>query len=353
MFHLNSSNTAAFGSLLLSVFMWGMWPHIRAKSGYCVPQFILLNIPSQAVTALFLAFTLGNIKAFNNFFDERSFGQEFKYGIDNFGSREVALLAGGFVLGFGDHIGAIAMAFMNPGAAYCIYGGIILTLGCVLNYMIDGSEKPGLLFTGIFIGLAGLLVLGWSQSEYEKEEKIRLTQGNVNAYSRLEDGLYDTQKELTMSVHKAMGLCVFAGLFAMLWSPLSTYARANDMTHLEGPYVTQVIFVIGELFSIPVVRKVSNYIIALPEEPYETGRVMWGCVCGFCVGLGYFGYYLGSTNFSKTASFGIVCCNSIVAISIDVLIMKKYQHSSPKVKYLVFLSILLYLSCVIVLSQTL
>lgn len=354
MFHFQNSNTASFGALLLSVLLWGIWPHIRAKSKYCVNQFILLNIPSQAFTAVFLAMTLGNIATFNNFFNEQTFFEEFKYAVENFSTRELALIAGGFVLGFGDHIGAVAMAFMNPGAAYCIYGGIVLTFGCVLNYLIDGSEKPGLLFLGILIGLAGILTLGWSQAEHDKEERLRIRQHNasLNLYMKLEDGANE-EDELTMSVNKAMCVCVFAGTFAMLWSPLSTYARADNAAHLEGPYVTQVLFVFGELLSIPVVRKLSNYIIPLPEEEWESERVFWGMICGVAVGCGYFGYYLGSTNFSKTASFGIVCCNNIIAVLIDALVFQKYAKSSFKVKILVTIAIFLYFSCVIVLSQTL
>jgi len=352
MFILNNE-FASFCSLLFSVFIWGLWPHIRAKSEYCVPQFILLNIPSQFFTSVLLAITFGSVHSSDNpeYFNEKSFFTELKYGIQNFGYHELALMGGGFVLGFGDHIGAVAMAFMNPGAAYCIYGGMCLIFGCLLNLAIDGSEKPLLLLSGVGLGLCGILILGWSQAVHDAEKKRLAKERGM--YEILEDPDSEYYEELSMTVQKAMGICIAAGLFAMLWSPLSTVARAPGHRPLEEPYVTQVLFTAGELFSIPFVRKLSNCIIAVPSEEWDMPRVLWGICCGFCVSLGYFGYFLGSSNFSKSASFGIVCCNNIIAVIIDALVFRKYSHSSWKVKGLLTIAVFLYLGCVIVLSQTL
>lgn len=354
MFVLNNQ-LASFCSLLFSVFIWGLWPHIRAKSEYCVPQFILLNVPSQFVTAVVIAITFGNLRNSDNpdFFNEKSFWTELRYGIEHFGSHEMALVGGGFVLGLGDHIGAIAMAFMNPGAAYCIYGGMCLIFGCIFNFLIDGSEKPGLLFTGIFIGLCGVLTLGWSQAVHDSEMRTRAEEKSLN-YQMLESGPEEDSFYLqTMSIQKAMGICIFAGVFAMLWSPLSTLAREDGHRPLEEPYVTQVFFAFGELLAIPVVRILANLILPLPQEEWDTTRVLWGICCGVAVGLGYFGYFLGSSNFSKTAAFGIICCNNIIAVIIDALVFKKYAQSSFKVKGLLSIAVMLYFGCVMALSQTL
>lgn len=354
MFVLNHP-TASFFALLYSVFIWGLWPHIRAKSEYCVPQFILLNIPSQFFTAVTIALVFGNLTDPENpdFFNEKTFWGELKYGFNNFGYNELALMGGGFVLGLGDHIGAIAMAFMNPGAAYCIYGGMCLIFGCILNFLIDGSEKPGLLFTGIGIGLCGILILGWSQAIHDAETKVREQEKGIN-YQMLESGTEEDSYYLnTMSVQKAMGICIFAGVFAMLWSPLSTLAREPGHRPLEEPYVTHVLFAFGEMLSIPFVRSSADCIFPIPQEPWDTTRVLWGICCGIAVSSGYFGYFLGSSNFSKTAAFGIICCNNIVAVIIDAMVLKKYSDSSFKVKGLLSLAVMLYLGCVITLSQTL
>jgi hypothetical protein len=226
-----------------------------------------------------------------------------------------------------------------------------LIFGCLLNFAIDGSEKPVLLFSGIGLGLFGILVLGWSQAEHDAENK-RLSK-EQGMYEILEDPDSGYLEEWTMTVQKAMGICIFAGLFAMLWSPLSTLAREPGHRPLEEPYVTQVFFATGELLSIPFVRKMSNCIIPVPNSEWDTPRVLWGICCGVAVGFGYFGYFLGSSNFSKSASFGIVCCNNIIAVIIDALVFRKYSHSSWKVKGLLTIAVFLYFGCVIVLSQTL
>ena len=94
-----------------------------------------------------------------------------------------------------------------------------LIFGCILNFLIDGSEKPGLLFTGIGIGLCGIrnaflfsnlepylwVILGWSQAIHDAETKIREQEKGIN-YQMLESGPEEDSYYLnTMSVQKAMG----------------------------------------------------------------------------------------------------------------------------------------------------
>jgi len=248
------------------------------------------------------------------------------------------------------------MEFMNPGAAYCIYGGMSLTFGSLLNFIIDGSTKPELLFCGIGIGVAALFILGWSQALHDHEEKSRELQYGklvLNSEKQNTDSRTSSLDIPTMSVKKAMLLCVFAGCFALLWSPLSTIAREGKHRPFEEPYVTQTLFVSGQMISVPIVRIVCDWVIKLPRTEWNRSQVIWGIVCGIVVGLGYFGYFLGSSNFSKAASYGICCSNNIAAVIIDAVFLKKYSNSSWKVKGLLVLSVLMYGGCVFALSQTL
>jgi multidrug transporter EmrE-like cation transporter len=215
---------------------WGSWPALRRKCEVSVGAFAPINICSQLFTSVLFAMTLGMLHTSQS---DISF-------IEALSAQPIDLQAGavflgGFLLGHGDHLGALAMEHIDVGIAYPVYAGCSLVGGNLLNVMQIGTKSPVRLVLGLSFIMCGVCCLAWALKEKEREatsleKAIRMASpdqlGNESELKLSENLLPRNPGEGKVSSphgkltsRQALLLCVVAGCCGSCWSPLSTYAR--------------------------------------------------------------------------------------------------------------------------------
>ena len=243
--------------LSVSLFCWGVWPTLRQKCGAPIAAFATLNICSQFCTAwvYFVALSSAHSR------------QQMVTALTEPGLREGALVLGGFLLGHGDQLSALAMGYLPAGIAYPLYAGLSLVLAQFFNYLQTGSEDPLMLFIGMGGVALGLVFLTLTQSAKEERPFVPRRRGaSAAGAAGLESSFLSVQvaspargsiqsddtppKLRPLSSASAMMICGFAGVAGGGWSPLSTYARAGVSTApIQDPTICIVVFQIGQLVS--------------------------------------------------------------------------------------------------------
>jgi len=151
----------------------------------------------------------------------------------------------------------------------------------------------------------------------------------------------------------AMSICLIAGLCGCLWSPLSTFARAGDSKGakiISDPYVCLFLFSLGQLLAYPSVAYISGRLgrtgVLGPLRDLNTKTVLWGLLTGMSVSSGYIGYYLGSSVIPATACFGIANCNPLLALLLDVFVVRSFDGAPSLVKSLLAACVAAYFTAI-------
>jgi multidrug transporter EmrE-like cation transporter len=338
-----------------------------------VPAFAPLNIGSQWVTAAVMALTLGNLPSPAN---DHFFNQELITVISETPIKKLfCVMAGGFCLGHGDHIGAVAMEHIPGAIAYPCYSGIALAGGSLMNYAQEGSSNPGQLFGGLGLIGVGICLLAYvsvvrsaensaaavqptmavartpenaSASSTKEDEKDTLVVKEGDApYGTVETGEGDGGGIKKLPQSTALFLCFIAGLCSASWSPLAAYGRLSD------GYINQVFFCTGQLFAIPSVALIASYVNSVPMSDafreLTVSRGLWGICCGIFVGSGFTCYFLATQVLNTNIVFGLAACNPLLSIVIEI-IDGQFAGSSMRLKILLFLAVLVYGSAIYTLA---
>jgi len=368
MLELGSSGLATVLSLWCIV-AWGLWPVLRSKCGASVPAFALLNICTQAVCATVWALTLGTLV-------QPSHGPEFTEDLhrmfrEGVGIRDGAVFLGGFCLGHGDHLSALAMEHLPGGVVYPLYAGFIVAAGGVLNYIQVQPSSPPLMFTGFCLVLGAIFFLALAEHANQKlaspseplvlpadgplgtaDELLHRAErgtagGKASLHTSSSNKSFSEGAESQLTFKQTLLLILAAGVCACLWSPLSTYGTGGDEDSVESnTYVCLFVFACGQLVSLPSVAfissRVSNSDMFTPCLDLTPNAVKWGVICGVMVSSGYLAFFLSSEAASTTVVFGIAHCNPMVALLIEVLWMGTFRGGSNQVKLYLSLTIGLY-----------
>lgn len=330
----------AMGLLFTNLCFWGFWPTLRELCGARMPSFALLNMTSQLLTSTILAASFGSSSIGNNDAAWSHF-QRLMSGPD---TRALAVVAGGFLLGHGDHLGSLAMQFIPAGVAYPLYAGISLVCGTCLNAIQVGlGSRPSLMILGLALVLVGLFFLALGHDI-----------GNRHNKQRNRDTLIPTETP-AISARRAMLICLLAGLCSGGWSPLSTYARASEDKNnpVNCAYITAFLFALGELCAYPSVAWLGTFLektrLSDSFRELTLKRVIFGLLCGCIINSGYVMYFLASTVILPTISFCITSCNPLLSLAIAFLRCQFKDAPKKQLLSLIF-SVLCYSSAIAILA---
>jgi hypothetical protein len=165
------------------------------------------------------------------------------------------------------------------------------------------------------------------------------------------------EQQSAISPAAAMWVCGVAGLAGSGWSPLSTYARrggtddghdaqaaqAPEQQPMQDPVLCLLVFQLGQLCALPSIASISGRLagtgVSGPLRALEWRQARWGILCGFCVASGYIACasccrlcawccsaehssapadFTASTHIPATVAFGIVACNPVLAMILDI-----------------------------------
>lgn len=359
---------AAVVLLAVTMLFWANWPLLREFCAVPMPSFALLNMGSQLATSIFLAVTVGN-SCLGNSASALDYLQRLLSAPD---ARSLAVFAGGFLLGHGDHLGSLAMQFIPPGVAYPLYAGVALVCGTCLNAAQVGlGSQPLLLAFGLLLILAGLVCLALgeeagSRSNSQAQDTIPQSVSLQLPPSVPQEAALplhnDSQRSApqtgskSISSRAAMLLCLLAGLASGGWSPLSTFGMADhsDANPISNAYVVACVFALGQICAYPSVAylgvRIGDASLADAFRALTPRRLVFGCLCGFVVNSGYVMYFLASTLISPTIAFAMAACNPVLSLAIASL-RCQFRDASRKRLILLGSSAFLYTVAIVALAS--
>lgn len=366
-----TSTPIAMGMLVVNMLCWGSWPAVRELCGVPMPAFAFLNMLSQLITSLVFLGTIGSghTAALLGLGNDDSAMEHLqvlfaKPLVDSTGS--LAIMAGGFLLGHGDHLGSLAMQFIPASIAYPLYGGIAVCFGTLLNAAQVGfgtrPEYTLLGMAGIAVGLVCLAVGQDVGTRHAQETKARevLVRAESEANSNSDSGTYALEIQSTgsseamktdgklgsssssleaspqLSSRAAMLLCIFAGLTAACSSPLTTFARKAAE---DDAYETAFLFALGHACAYPSVAwmgtRIGGVSISRSFKELTPKRCLFGCMCGVMICSGWIMFFLASVPIPPSIALALTACNPLIAIANGFL---TGQFSSAPKKQLLLLA---------------
>ena len=366
------SSEIAFPLVLITLIGWGMWPFLRSETKFPMPVFCLFNVAGQLMSALVLISSLGimtygdnQVNCWNELLSEEYFTS----------SQTLAIFAGGFVLGHGDHFGSQVMEFLPPGLSYSIYGSLTLVAGTFVDYLLEGSKDSVRLFLGCVLILSAIVCLTKTLSP-SKPSTDKLIADQINEINQIDHDENDEENKLdetslprsssfdvskpliveethtiTSSTHKSKTNLAFlvlflAACFSAFWSPLLLIGHRDNDKPTGKTYVALLTFACGELVALPSVVMSGLYIHRkMNPESSKTSflqmildlanprSVVFGLLTGFAISMGYMCYLNAITVLPSTTVFPIVSCNPVVSVIYNVVVLGEFKNS-PKSRWI-------------------
>jgi glucose uptake protein len=313
--------------MITSAICWGSWANTyKGVKNYRFELFYWDYAIGIFLSALVLAFTMGSTGH-----DSSSFVAN----VQAAGTMNiVSALVGGAIFNLANLLLVAAIDLAGLAVAFPVSIGIALTVGVVLNYILQPKGSPALLAAGVACALIAVILDG-------------------KAYGHLKAS---TGISSTGTSRKSIILCVVSGTLMGLWSPFSTYAmtRGNALT----PYSGVVFLTLGALLSCFIwnLYFMKNPIVG---EPVSLGGFFGGPASGHLLGLLGGVIWGAGTVFNLTAgkltgqaiSYAIGQSSPMVAALWGVFAWKEFDGSGSRAKVFLGLMFVFYALAILLVAR--
>jgi glucose uptake protein len=235
----------ALSLMLLSMLCWGSWANtMKACPGYRFQLFYWDYVLGLIAGALLLGFTLGSLGS-----SGRTFIADL---LQADGSHLVLAIVGGAIFNVANLLLVAAIEIAGLAVAFPIGIGLALVVGAVSSYLLSPTGNPLILFSGIAMVVAAIVL-------------------DALAY-RLREA---QQKSLSL---RGVLISLIAGLLMGSFYPFVSKSMTGQ--HALGPYAIALVFVIGvALCALPVnfllMRKPLDNSTPVVMTGYWKARVAW------------------------------------------------------------------------------
>lgn len=314
----------ALGFLIVTMLCWGSWANtVKLCPGYRFQLFYWDYVGGLILGALLWGLTLGSCG---------STGLSFLADLRSAGPEQIEMaLAGGITFNIANLLLVAAIDIAGLAVAFPVGIGLALVVGAVSSYLINPHGNPWMLFGGIALVMAAIVL-------------------DARAYGLREGGKSPAGR-------RGVILSILAGLLMGLFYPF--VAKAMSGPEGVGPYAVSFLFAIGVLLcSIPVnwllMRKPLDGGEPVEMIGYFTAPLrfhLWGLVGGliWCTGT-TLNFVASRTQIVGPAvSYSIGQGATMVSAAWGVLIWHEFAHAPQSAKRLIrwmFLFFLLGLSAV-------
>ena len=311
--------------MIISMLCWGSWANTQKATGsWRFELFYWDYVWGILLCAILIGLTFGRT-------DPASPDSFFR----NLGSASALNLLyafiGGIVFNLANLLLVAAIAIAGLAVAFPIGIGLALVIGSVLNYIITPQGNPRLLFGGVALVCAAILV-------------------DAMAYRKLAGGGQVTTKGIVLSLLCGIGMGMFYPFVART-------LRVQDPGHL-GPYTVAFIFALGVLVSnFPLnTMFMRRPVTGPPVSPsdYLAGRGglhFWGVLGGLIWGVGTISNFVASyaRMVGPATSYALGQGATMISAIWGVFVWKEFKGAGSAVKRLLALMFLLFvlgLACV-------
>ncbi len=309
--------SVALWMMLISMLCWGSWANTqKIDREWRFELFYWDYIWGILACAVMFGLTLGRTNPASP--------ESFFRNLSNASTRSVIYaFIGGAIFNLGNLLLVAAISVAGMAVAFPIGAGLALVIGAALNYIITPAGNPWLLFGGILVICAGIVV-------------------NAMAYRGLAEGITASAKGIVLSF-----MC---GVVVGLFYPFVAKALTGE-NHL-GPYTVYFVFSLGALASnFPLNYGLMRHPVSgqpLSVEEYFQGRARlhgWGFLGGLIWGVGTICNFVASyvPIVGPATSFSLGEGNIMVSAIWGIFVWKEFHNAARNVRILLALMFLLFL----------
>jgi glucose uptake protein len=318
---LPASYPVALAMMLLGMFFWGSWPNTyKLTRNWRFELFYWDYVFGLVLTSLLVALTLGTL------FGSTTVWQNL-LAADR-ASWVYALLAGA-LWNCGNVLLVAGLSLVGLAVAFPVSIGMALVVGVIGSYLIKPQGSPALLFTGVALVFAAVLV---NSLAYRSAAASRPTVSRA--------GLW---------------ICVAAGILFSGFGPL--LAKAMSTAQPLAPYGVNILFGIGALVTtIPIMAYFMRHPVEgapLTGADYgrgTTGSHVAGLLGGFFWGLGTILTFTPMAMVGTALAYAIGQSNPLVAALWGVFVWKEFRGAPRRSQILVGAMFALYVGGLLLLT---
>jgi glucose uptake protein len=327
---LPSTYLATLALMLLSMICWGSWANTQKLTGKW--RFELFYFDYSAgllLIALILAFTFGTLgyDGFATLDDIAKSGKR----------QDLYAFAGGVVFNLANMLLVAAISIAGLAVAFPIAIGLALIIGVILNYVIDPSGNPVLLFAGVALITGAVIVTAIAYRAF--------------AAQKLEQAIRAGATRTTVKSAGAKGVFISlaSGVLMGLFFPIVQLGAFRDRTNEAGlgPYAIGLLFALGVFLSTFVF---NLFFMNLPVEgppvdifAYFTGtkkQHALGILGGMFWGVGAIANFVaasaqGEARVGPAVSYVIGQGATMVSILWGLLYWKEFAGANARVRGLI------------------
>jgi glucose uptake protein len=303
--------------LFLSMICWGSWANTLKATGtsWRFELFYFDYSLGVLLASSIAAFTFGMWGADMTFQDRMLVAGHLK---------EAYAVAGGVIFNLANMLLVASIAQAGMAVAFPSAIGLALVIGVVWNYLLNPQGNPWMLFTGLLLVVAAVIVDGRAHLERER-------------------AMPGSQR--TRRARKGLTLSIISGVLMGIFYPLVEKGMGGDLG--LGPYAAALLFSEGVFFStfvfniffmnIPVEGeqlRLSRYFLGRPRWHFWgiAGGVIWavGAIANFAAASAP-----ADVNVGPAISLAIGQCATLVSVLWGLLVWKEFAGANAKVKRLV------------------
>jgi glucose uptake protein len=214
------SYAVAVGLCFVTMLCWGSWANTLklASKEWPFPLYYWDYAVGLVLTSLLLGLTIGSVGS-----EGRALAADLQQASD---SALFSALVGGVVFNIANLLVVAAIDVAGLAVAFPVAIGLALVIGVVVNYLATPLGSPGLLFTGVALVVAAILV-------------------DARAYAKLPSAKGATGKGLALSVLAGLLMGFF---YRFVAASMITDFRSPQVGRLT-PFSAMLVFTVGVLIS--------------------------------------------------------------------------------------------------------
>jgi glucose uptake protein len=310
--------------LILSMACWGSWANTLKLTGnqWRFELFYFDYSAGVLLASVIAAYTFGTMGADMTFQDRMLVAGHLK---------QLYAVAGGVVFNLANMLLVAAINVAGMAVAFPVGIGLALIIGVVWNYLIQPQGNPWLLFGGLILVVAAILVDARAHFARDADK------GNVAK-----------KKPPALGIT----LSIVSGILMGVFYPIVEKGMGGYLG--LGPYAAALLFAIGVFFST-FVFNIFFMNVPIQGEPirlkrYFLGKPQWhflGIAGGILWAIGAISNFVAASapaqvNVGPAISLAIGQCATLVSVLWGLFAWKEFAGTSSKVKAMVSAMLLLF-----------
>lgn len=350
--------TTSYVLLVICLIFWGSWANTQRFAKFQTPD-VSLFLMDYSIGLLFasllFALTLGG-----DFFGDDE--QSLVSNLQAHGSWITVgcCLAGGALFNVANTLLILGINMAGMSVAFPLAIGLAMSVGTVLDYIVQPEGNPYLIFGGVVLGVLAVISMGLSyffKDRQAADDQLQKTRSKTdsslgdsfdNSYqpsysSGNEDALLDMPNAAAPADPKspkktnmvaAIIVCLVGGLLMGTWAPLVTRAQTFEGCKLLTPYTAFFLYCVATFLTMPFLSCVMQKATGANGSPMMRCRDYcqmplwkhaWAWLGGLVWSVGTLFNMIAGNVVGFAVSYALGQCAPLVAALWGLLVWKEFK----------------------------